>query len=73
MGNVLKSSEFRDSFGAIIEDVKTEGYSIFFYPLFLYRRIIYAALVVFLFDYPLLQLIIIITATLAPVILFFML
>lgn len=65
--DTLKSSEFTDKYGAVIEEIKLENYSIYYYPLFLYRRIAYAGLVVYVLDYPTMQLIVIFAVTVLPV------
>lgn len=64
---ILKSDEFKASYGAVIDDIKLKGYAIYFYPLYLYRRLIYAGLIIILFDYPEIQLILIIILNIIPV------
>lgn len=66
----LESEEFKDSYGAIIENIELEksGPSRFFYPLYLYRRLLYAAVLLFLIKYPLVQIVVIMAALVVPVI-----
>jgi len=66
---LLAKEEFTDTYGSIIEDIRATDNSVFYYPLFLYRRLIYAALVIFLLDYSMIQLIAIIVVSLLPVLL----
>jgi len=54
--NELESQEFKDSYGTLCEDLRIEDSSVFFYPIFMFRRIIYAALLVFIYQFPVLQL-----------------
>jgi len=65
---ILESSEFKESFGAIIEDLKLNNRSIYFYPLFLIRRIFYVAIIIVFYDYPQIQLIVVPCVTIVPMI-----
>lgn len=65
----LKSSEYQDAYGAIIEDIRMKEYSVLYYPIFLFRRLLYSICLVFLYDYPNIQMIVIINCLLFPVIL----
>ena len=55
----LSSIEFKSSYGAIIEDLKIDEGAVNFNFLFLYRRLLYAGIIVFFINYPYFQLIII--------------
>lgn len=63
----LKSGEFKDSYGAVTEDLKLEQYSVSFYPLFLYRRLAYAAILIFMIEYPMAQLAATVSVAFIPV------
>lgn len=54
------------AYGALIEDLKIKTNSLYFYPIFLIRRLFYVFQIVILYDYPVLQLGLITTTTLLP-------
>jgi len=62
----LKSEEYKEAFGAVLEDLRTDHNSIYFYPLFLFRRLLYSVEIVLLYDYPTIQLFVITATTLLP-------
>jgi len=66
----LKSNSYKEEFGAIVEDLKLDHSSIYFYPLFLLRRLLYSAEIVLFYDYPILQLGLIIITSLLPMMLY---
>lgn len=63
----LKTEEFKDKYGTIIEDVKIEPKPLFFYPLYLLRRFAYALGLIILYEHPVIQLIVMIIVTILPV------
>jgi len=67
---VLETEEFKKAYGTLIEDLKLEQYSSMFYPIYLFRRVIYSAMLVILYKYPYAQILIIIVFALIPVFLF---
>jgi len=66
----FENQEFKESYGTIIEDLKSDRKSVTFYPVFLLRRLIYAALLIILYFYPKIQLILIVVFTIIPVFFF---
>jgi len=67
--NELKEKKFKRVYGTIIEDIDVKGYGIYYYPIFLFRRLLYALCLIYLYEYPNIQLIFIILIML-PVIFF---
>ena len=65
--DVLNSKEFKESYGTMIEDIKTETETVFYYSIFLLRRILYSAIVILLIDYPLIQIGLILSLICLPV------
>ena len=66
--DVLSSNEFKEKYGALMEEINIKAPH--FYPLYLLRRFVYAGLIVFLYEYPIIQLVVIICVTLCPVFIF---
>ena len=62
--------EFVEPFGLLIEDLDDEKEFIprFYYPIFLMRRLTYSIILVTLYDYPVIQLLLITGLLLIPVI-----
>lgn len=65
--NVLVSYQFETTYGTIIEDVDVKGHGLYFYPIYLFRRLIYPLIVIFLYEYPLTQIILVIAIIILPV------
>ena len=63
----LTAESFKKKYGTIIEDVKIESMTVFFYPLFLLRRFVYALLLILLYEHPNVQLMALIIVTIIPV------
>jgi len=64
---VLKTDAFMKSYGTLLEGLKIDQYSAIFYPIYLFRRVIYSAILVILYEYPYIQISVIIFIVLIPV------
>lgn len=51
----LQSPEFEKSFGTIVDDIKVDVWSVFYYPIFLFQRLLYSVILIFLVEYPFVQ------------------
>lgn len=65
----MGEDEFKERFGTIVEEIDYERsfWCKAYYPLFLFRRFIYAIILVFLSDYPISQLYLSLVLTILPV------
>jgi len=63
----LKDDSFKDTYGTIIENLKLKGSAIYFYPFYMARRLVFALCVLIMYEYPVLQLIVMILITIIPV------
>ena len=68
--NIMKKKLYISKYGTIIEDIKKDDISIFLYPLFLVRRLMYAICLIALYYYPYVQVIVIIIFILFPVLVY---
>ncbi len=66
----LTSEEFKEKYGTIVEDLKTDDYSVYFYPIYLIRRLGYAAALISLYYFPRIQIGLITVFLLIPVLFF---
>lgn len=64
-----EDEEFKESYGTIFEDIEYTGstWCKYYYPLFLFRRFVYAILLVSLNDYPIVQLALSLFVVILPV------
>jgi len=67
----LKQSYFKERYGTLMEGMNKKRFSPFYYPLFLFRRLIYSLLLIVLYENLNIQLLAIIIITLIPVFIFF--
>jgi len=51
----LRMKWFKKKYGSLREDLKINTYSLYFYPIFMIRRLVYVAILIILYDYPELQ------------------
>lgn len=65
--DVINSKFFENKYGTIIEDIVKDGYGKFYYPIYLTRTLLYPIIVIHLCDYPLVQIVLIITFIVLPV------
>lgn len=65
--NLIISYKFNKSYGTIIEDLDIDGYGLYYYPIYLFVRLIYPITIIFLYEYPRLQLVLVIFFILLPV------
>jgi len=56
----LEKKKFKKLYGTVIEDIDVKGYGTYYYPIFLFRRLLYALCLIYLYEYPNIQLIFII-------------
>jgi len=57
---LLRKDKFKDKYGTIIESIKIDRWSVFYYPIFLFQRLLYSFLLIFLSLYPFIQIALII-------------
>ena len=67
----LRNSEFKKTYGTLIEGMRSSRFSLFYYPFFLFRRLIYSLLLILLYENLNIQLLAIIIIALIPVFIFF--
>lgn len=65
----LKTETFKNEYGTIIEGIDLKGvfWDKAYYIIFLYRRLVYAAILAILYQYPMLQLVLSLVITCIPV------
>lgn len=54
--STLNKFSFQRHYGTIIDGIKVDDWSVFYYPIFLFQRLLYSATLIFLLHCPLLQL-----------------
>jgi len=64
--NELESKEFIAEYGSLTEDLRIDTYSLYFYPIFMVRRLFYVVLLFIIYQYPKIQLSVIIITNLIP-------
>jgi len=67
----IQKSKFKERYGTIIEGMHSNRSSFFYYPFFLFRRLIYSILLIVLYENLNIQLLAIIIIALIPVFIFF--
>jgi len=66
---VQKSAKYTESYGTLIEDlqINSDYLKKTYYPLYLYRRLIFASILILLVEFPFVQLALILLITILPV------
>ena len=65
----FEKHEFKDEYGILIENINLDKEAIArsYYPFFLIRRLLYSVIITLLYDYPKIQLILIMSILIIPV------
>ena len=63
----LRSQNFINTYGVIINDINISTISIHFYPFFLLRRLVYALILIIFYDHVVIQFVFLIVITILPV------